>query len=301
MVCLVSFIIYLIYKEVYSVKKVDFYTLAQYTPRGNKYENDTIYKLTENGFPVKIYICETELRDSWNRRSIYKFDGIDKKGQQLKETLIRYLTSRGLRKDQDGIALLSGQDVKAIESGIANYYFIIKPGIFSRLYQIIWEYKTFRQTGYLNAFSVIQRYDFWKASAKIIKQHFLIGVGTGNMNIAFKKQYELMNTTLALNNRWRSHNQYLSIFVDFGIIGFIWFLITLFYPLYILRKTNKDVKYPTFNIQYSTILLYFSFLLIIILSMFTEDTLETQAGVTFFAFFNSLFLFNNDFRKETIS
>jgi len=33
------------------------------------------------------------------------------------------------------------------------------------------------------------------------------------------------------------------------------------------------------------------FLIIAILSMLTEDTIESQAGVTFFAFFYSFFLF----------
>jgi hypothetical protein len=31
-------------------------------------------------------------------------------------------------------------------------------------------------------------------------------------------------------------------------------------------------------------------MMIMLLSMFTEDTIETQDGVTFFAFFNALFL-----------
>jgi hypothetical protein len=39
--------------------------------------------------------------------------------------------------------------------------------------------------------------------------------------------------------------------------------------------------------------LYLVFLLTIILSMLTEDTIETQAGVTFFAFFNSFLFFSS--------
>jgi len=35
---------------------------------------------------------------------------------------------------------------------------------------------------------------------------------------------------------------------------------------------------------------YLSFFIIAVISFLTEDTLETQAGVTFFAFFNSFFL-----------
>jgi hypothetical protein len=36
--------------------------------------------------------------------------------------------------------------------------------------------------------------------------------------------------------------------------------------------------------------LYFAFLFIAVISFLTEDTLESQSGVTFFAYFNSLFL-----------
>ena len=37
--------------------------------------------------------------------------------------------------------------------------------------------------------------------------------------------------------------------------------------------------------------LYLIFMFIMMLSMFTEDTLETQIGVTLFAFFNSFLVF----------
>lgn len=37
-------------------------------------------------------------------------------------------------------------------------------------------------------------------------------------------------------------------------------------------------------------LLYIQFFIIIAISMITEDTLDSHAGVTFFAFFNSLLL-----------
>jgi hypothetical protein len=51
----------------------------------------------------------------------------------------------------------------------------------------------------------------------------------------------------------------------------------LLYPLYTrLRKPDY---------------FYVVFWCIAVISMLTEDTLETQAGATFFAFFNALFLF----------
>jgi O-antigen ligase len=97
------------------------------------------------------------------------------------------------------------------------------------------------------------------------------------MNIAFERQYEIMNSPLKLEYRWRSHNQFLSISVGFGLIGILWFIFALLYPPI---KTRRMTDY-----------FYLSFFVIMMASMISEDTIETQAGVTIFAFFTSLFLF----------
>ncbi len=86
-----------------------------------------------------------------------------------------------------------------------------------------------------------------------------------------------MNSPLTKEWRLRSHNQFLAIGTAFGITGLLFFLFTLLYPLL------KHKKYNSY--------LYLMFFTIAFLSMFTEDTLESQAGVTFFAFFNCFFLF----------
>ncbi|MEZ5199205.1 MAG: hypothetical protein R2764_23320 [Bacteroidales bacterium] len=87
-----------------------------------------------------------------------------------------------------------------------------------------------------------------------------------------------MNTILSEEYWHRSHNQYFAFFIAFGVFGFIWFLVTLFYPPMLLKKFSDFY--------------YFSFFVLICLSMLVEDTLETQMGVTLFAFFNSFLLFS---------
>jgi len=86
-----------------------------------------------------------------------------------------------------------------------------------------------------------------------------------------------MHTKLAPDQRWRSHNQFLSIFVGFGVFGLVWFLFAIFYPPIALKRFDD--------------FFYLVFILIALLSMMTEDTIESQMGVTFFAFFYSFFLF----------
>ena len=105
----------------------------------------------------------------------------------------------------------------------------------------------------------------------------MIGVGTGDINQAYADKYESLNSMLVPQFRHRAHNQFLAIFVTFGVIGFIWFLISLIYPG---LKMKKMYRYH-----------YFVFWITLMLSMLVEDTLETQMGVTLFAFFNALLLF----------
>jgi len=263
--------------DVYKVHKVDLDNLDKQTAQGNYYWHDLSNLQTENGYYVWLYICTDELRASWNERSTYDFDGEDSKGQLIRSTLIRYMTSKGLRKDAEGVSQLTDEDVGLIESGEASYHYHERSVFYIRLYKIIWEVQQYLRTGDPSGYSAMQRIEYWRTSLQIIKQHPLIGVGTGDMNIAFERQYEIMNSLLKPEFRWRSHNQFFSIGVGFGIIGIIWFIISLLYPAIKLKRFSDYF--------------YLSFFVIMIVSMISEDTIETQAGVTIFAFFTSLFLF----------
>lgn len=263
--------------DVYKVHRVDFSRLEKQSSRGSNYWHDTTNRQTENGHYVWIYIAASEMRDAWNKRSELDYDGQDNKGQDLKHTLIRYLTSKGLRKDADGVDQLTEQDIFLIENGEASYHYHDRSVFYVRLYKIIWETQQYFRTGNPSGHSAMQRIEYWKTSIHIIRHNPVFGVGTGDMNIAFEKQYELMNSPLQPEFRWRSHNQFLSISVGFGLIGILWFLFSLLYP---------PIKIKRF-----TDFFYLSFFVIMMVSMISEDTIETQAGVTLFAFFTSLFLF----------
>jgi hypothetical protein len=251
--------------------------LPVFTKKGNPYTQDTLSKEVENGNYVWLNICEPELAEEWNSRSNIHYDGKDLRGNEIKYTLIRFLTSKGLNKDAEGVASLSVGEVKAIEKGIPDVNYIVLFNPTARLQKIVWEFDTYLRGGNPSGHSVVQRLEFWKAAFGIIKEHPLIGVGTGDVKDAFANQYDKMNSPLTKEWRLRSHNQFLAICTAFGIMGLIWFLTTLFYPFF----ANKN-----FNNYF-----YLVFFIIAFLSMFGEDTLETQAGVTFFAFFNSFFLF----------
>ena len=94
---------------------------------------------------------------------------------------------------------------------------------------------------------------------------------------AFAQAYDEIHSPLKEEYRFRAHNQYLAIAVAFGLVGLAFFLFVLLYPWCSSRKHHTY--------------LYMAFLTIMLLSMFPEDTLETQAGATLFAFFEALLLF----------
>jgi hypothetical protein len=237
---------------------------------------------TENGHHLWIYIQWDEMREAWNKRSSIPFDSLNRKGETNAYTVVRFLTSKGWRKDADAVERLTQEEVTAIEKGVANHVFLKRFSVRGRIYEFLWGYENYRKTGNPTGSSVMQRLEFWKASAGIIRDNWLTGVGTGDMNTAFSEQYEKMQTKLDPSQRWRSHNQFLSILIGMGIFGLIWFVLAIILPPVMMHRTGD----------------YFLMVFLIItgLSMLTEDTIETQMGVTFFAFFYSFFLF----ARETI-
>lgn len=269
----------------------DFVTSKNYvlykTYNGNLYYNDTTYHLAENGKLIMINICDKELIKEWSKRSKKQLRGLDNKGNDLYYSLIRYMSSKGLYKDSLGIWQLSKKDIENIENGISNYKYSSKSGLAAKWRDLVWEYTMYQRKANPSGHSLSMRVEFWKTAMHIIKKHPVIGVGTGDVQDAFNAAYVETNSKLDLNWRLRSHNQYLAITVAFGSLGLFLFLIYLFYPVYSLRA----------NFHY----LFWPFYLIVLISFFTEDTLETQAGVTFFAFYYSLFLQAAFSNKHAIS
>ena len=258
------------------VETVDFSTLDQKTALGNDYWHDTIYNPVEDGKYVGLYYCRKELQEAWPLRSTMDFEGTALNGENLEATLARYLTSKGLRKDAQGVEALTDEDVYFIELGEANYNNRKHPGLRARLSVTLFEYNMYRRFNNPNGGSLSQRIEFTRASFHIIRQHPWFGVGTGDVPQAFSQAYDEIHSPLREEFRFRAHNQYLAIAVAFGLMGLAFFIVVLFYPYASSRRRRTY--------------LYTVFLFIMLLSMFPEDTLETQAGATLFAFFESLLL-----------
>ncbi len=242
------------------------------TLNGNPYTHNLEPGTFFNGKPVLANLCEEELRDEWNRVSNIDYDGKDLKGQALRFTLMRYLTLMDLRKDSLGVHKLSKEDITFIEKGIASRE-EANGGLLARWHGIRFQ---LQNSGDPNGHSLLQRLEYWKTAAHIIKKNWLLGVGTGDLQKSFDEQYTIDKSRLLPEYRLRAHNSYLTAWVSFGIAGILLFL------WMILRFINQSIQTKHF--------LGFTFILIASATFILEDTLETQMGASFFAFFFGVFL-----------
>ena len=263
-------------KPFVELRPVDFNTLEKKTAMGNDYWHDTICNPVEDGQYVGLYYCRKELQEAWTQRSELPFEGKTLNDEDLEATLARYLTSKGLRKDAEGVMALTDEDIRNIEQGVANYNNWKHPGLRARLSSTLFEYNLYRRFNNPNGGSLSQRIEYTRAAFHLIRQHPWFGVGTGDVPQAFRQTYDEIHSPLKEEFRFRAHNQYLSIAVAFGLVGLAFFLIVLLYP-YFSSKQHRTYLYTVF-------------LCIMPLSMFPEDTLETQAGASLFAFFEALLL-----------
>ena len=126
-----------------------------------------------------------------------------------------------------------------------------------------------------NGHSLLQRLEAWDVGKQIFKDHIYLGVGTGDLDDAYKSKYEETATKLTLENQIRAHNTYLTCLITFGGIG----LISLIYMIFSFIKIQVR----------NTHLMGFLFMFVMLVTFFFEDTLETQTGVTLFSFFAALY------------
>lgn len=262
--------------------------LERYTPGGALYVHDTTLGI-EDGHYVGMYLCWPELKQGWERRSRIPFDSLDMQGQEVRYTLIRYLTSKELRKDDEGVAALTDQDIHNIEHGVANINDLKKFSLKNRIHHIIMAYQSYRRSGVHAGSSATERIEQAKAAINVIRDHGLIGVGTGDVRSSFRDELIRMESPLqsAKKGMFSAHNQFLTYLIAYGWPGLIWFLLAIFYPA---------VRNRAFHHYF-----FIAFFSIAVVSFLGDDTLNTQAGVTFFAFFYSLFVFNKQITThETI-
>ena len=231
----------------------------------------------ENGYYVLMNIQMEDLKREWNRRVPGdSFNYAQQYNLGRYEILLRYLSSKGLMKDSVGVAALNAADVRNIQQNIPNHRYPEWSFLHKRLIELVNELEDYGKPHQVNGHSFIMRLYFAKAALMVVRDHPLFGVGTGDLQSSMNEVYS--TKAFPLSEEWykRPHNQYLSFAVTFGVIGLLLFVISLIYPYIKLRRYLNPV--------------YTAFLLVFLISCLVEDTLETQAGLTFFAVLNTLFI-----------
>ncbi len=255
------------------------------TVNGEQYSHEGKDQRKENGVYTRRFIARGEIEREWNKASTIPFK--DERGYDnpIVQRLYRYMSSKGLKKDSLAFSTLTINEIKAIENGVANNYYLHHNSLKNRLHKTFYELNEYQRTGNASGYSIAMRLEYWKVGMAIVKKNLILGVGTGDIKTAFKNEYELRNTKLDEQYRKRAHNQYLTFLACFGIVGFVILLFSVYYP--ILTVKNNPI-------------LGIVFILIMSLSFITEDTLETQAGITLYASFYCLIVFGlNNYRAKT--
>jgi O-antigen ligase len=175
---------------------------------------------------------------------------------------------------------LTNKDINNIEWGMTNYIFENKYSFYSRIYTAFWELYSYHHGANPTGFSISQRIESLKNTSHIIKKRFWFGVGTGDVFKAVKEQYKADNSPLSVERQIAPHDQWITFFMTFGLPGFLIIVFSLFAPIFIEHKAGNY--------------LFILIMLIGFLSFFDEDTLNTHVGISFFAFFYSLFLFREN-------
>ncbi|MBL7932461.1 MAG: O-antigen ligase family protein [Bacteroidia bacterium] len=246
------------------------------TPWGTGYYHDDVDQ-KENGNYVRINIQLEELQRGWKRtfpEDSFSFE--PRHNVERFDILVRYMASKGLNKDSVGLASLNREDLENIRRNVVNYKYPSWTYLHKRTYELVNEYNEFMSQGQVNGQSLTMRVYFWKAAWDIVKKNSIFGVGTGDVQEELNKTYASTNSPLTKEWYKRPHNQFLTITVALGFVGLLIFLVSVFYPAVFLRQ--------------NFLWIYWLFFITAVLSFITEDTLETQAGLTFFAFFQTLFV-----------
>ncbi|MBS1544516.1 MAG: O-antigen ligase family protein [Bacteroidetes bacterium] len=128
------------------------------------------------------------------------------------------------------------------------------------------------------------RFIKWTCSAEILKRenNWIFGAGTGDvqglLNACYKERIN-KDTFLAASN-YNSHNEYFTYWLNLGIVGLFAFGFH-FIMLMRMHIARNDIAGILFTLG-------------ILLFCITESVFETQKGIVFYAYFQSLYIFRMD-------
>jgi len=125
--------------------------------------------------------------------------------------------------------------------------------------------------------STAARMTLWKVATETIKEGSLWGTGTGDVEKIFNDKLLSKGFIEEGDTAYNSHSQYLQSTMKLGVLGILALLAILLYPIWFAFKRKN--------------LLYLGLIILMAFNLMVESMFERQAGVMFFAFFNSFFYY----------
>lgn len=231
--------------------------LPSHTDSGEPYVHKLNRSVTEHGHFVWTHLAWGELRKAWEGRSDIPFGDIE-------GALVRFLSSKGLPKDTEGVAALSEEEVQAIGRRVTSTVELEGGAWQKRWNRFKFEWGQWLDGTLSPDASVLARtvyldvaFDAWRALPLLNKA---IGAGSGRVGAEMEQGFIRSFPQWPPKGRKRPHNQYMTLALALGAIG-LGLLLWAMASMWAHAPCRPGV-------------------LLLALSCLTEDTLETQAGVT---------------------
>ncbi|WP_299701038.1 O-antigen ligase [uncultured Pontibacter sp.] len=131
---------------------------------------------------------------------------------------------------------------------------------------------------------VSQRQQLWHSSFELIKQHPIIGIGSGDARDEQVVQYRKSGLVKEAEQRLDAHNQYIQLALALGLTGVLTYIATLAYLLHL-------------SFRYEVYLLT-GFVMLYSMCGVTESVFNAQKGLILFSFITSVLAFKQKHGKN---
>lgn len=160
---------------------------------------------------------------------------------------------------------------------VSSVLIVAVPSLSSRFKEISISNANLPTADHENSFNL--RTGIYKCSMQIISDHWLWGVGPGNVQPILNNCYNAISKESYDNKNYNTHNQFLDYWAGLGILGPLSLLLILGYASYMNFRINRY--------------LVSSFVILFLVALLTENLLIRQNGIVPFAYFISLYFFSN--------
>ncbi|XCF06522.1 O-antigen ligase family protein [Tamlana crocina] len=123
--------------------------------------------------------------------------------------------------------------------------------------------------------ALVTRVTIWKSTLELVRKKFVFGYGATEAKLALFEYYKKTNQKFLFKYKFPVHNQFLDYFLKYGIFGIIG-LVVFFSVLGYLAIVNKSLIMMFFGLHF-------------FLSNLTDDFLILFSGISFSAFWFSVF------------